>query len=62
MRGIEDGIARGAAVALLCDRNLSGRGVKTEFFGEVTTLPAGPAALALRTGAPLLIAAAYFTP
>jgi lauroyl/myristoyl acyltransferase len=62
MRGIEEGIARGAAVALLSDRDLSGRGVKTEFFGEETTLPAGPAALVLRTGAPLLLAGAYFTP
>ena len=62
MRGIEEGLARGAAVALLCDRDLSGRGVKTEFFGEITTLPAGPAALVLRTGAPLLLAGAYFTP
>jgi lauroyl/myristoyl acyltransferase len=62
MRGIEDGIARGAAVCLLSDRDLSGRGIKTEFFGEETTLPAGPAALALRTGAPLLLGASYFTP
>ena len=62
MRGIEEGIARGAAVCLLCDRDLSGRGIKTEFFGEETTLPAGPAALALRTEAPLLLGASYFTP
>ena len=62
MRAIEAGLARGAAVALLCDRDLSGRGVQTEFFGEDTTLPAGPAALALRTGAPLLLAGSYFTP
>ena len=62
MRGIEAGIARGAAVCLLCDRDLSGKGLKTEFFGEETTLPAGPAALALRTGAPLLLGAGYFTP
>jgi phosphatidylinositol dimannoside acyltransferase len=62
MKKIEEGIARGAAVSLLCDRDLSGRGIKTEFFGEETTLPAGPAALALRTGAPLLLAASYFTP
>ena len=61
MRGIEEGIARGAAVCLLCDRDLSGRGVRTEFFGEETTLPAGPATLALRTGAPLLLGASYFT-
>jgi phosphatidylinositol dimannoside acyltransferase len=45
---------------LLCDRDLTGGGVEVEFFGERTTLPAGPATLALRTGAPLLPAAVYF--
>jgi KDO2-lipid IV(A) lauroyltransferase len=32
-----------------------------EFFGETTTLPAGPATLALRTGAALLPVAIYDT-
>lgn len=41
-------------VALLCDRDIGGGGVEVEFFGEHTTLPAGPATLALRTGAALL--------
>jgi lauroyl/myristoyl acyltransferase len=49
-------------VCLLCDRDLAGDGVEVEFFGERTTLPAGPATLALRTGAALLPAAAYFEP
>ena len=31
-----------------------------EFFGERTKVPGGPALLALRTGAPLLPAAAFF--
>ena len=48
-------------VCLLCDRDLAGDGVEVEFFGERTTLPGGPATLALRTGAPLLPAAVYFT-
>jgi len=48
------------AVCLLCDRDLDGGGVAVEFFGERTTLPAGPATLALRTGAPLLPVAVYF--
>jgi KDO2-lipid IV(A) lauroyltransferase len=62
MRAIEAAVGRGAAVCLLCDRDLSRRGVPVSFFGEETTLPAGPGALALRTGAPLLIGACYFTP
>ena len=41
-------------VCLLCDRDLTGDGVEVEFFGERTTLPGGPATLALRTGAPLV--------
>jgi KDO2-lipid IV(A) lauroyltransferase len=49
-------------VCLLCDRDLVGDGVEVEFFGELTTLPAGPATLALRTGAPLIPTAAYFRP
>jgi KDO2-lipid IV(A) lauroyltransferase len=48
-------------LALLCDRDVAGGGVEVEFFGERTTLPAGPATLALRTGAPLVPATIYFT-
>lgn len=47
-------------VALLADRDIGGGGVGVEFLGEVTTLPAGPAALARRLGAPLLPTAIYF--
>ncbi len=49
-------------VCLLSDRDLTGDGVEVEFFGERTTLPGGPATLALRTGATLLPAAVYFRP
>jgi KDO2-lipid IV(A) lauroyltransferase len=49
-------------VCLVCDRDISGDGIEVEFFGEHTTLPAGPATLALRTGAPLLPTAVYFRP
>jgi KDO2-lipid IV(A) lauroyltransferase len=48
-------------VCLLSDRNIGGGGVEVEFFGERTTLPAGPATLALRTGAPILPVGVYFT-
>ncbi len=47
-------------LALLCDRDLNGTGPEVEFFGERTTLPGGPATLALRTGAPILPTAIYF--
>jgi KDO2-lipid IV(A) lauroyltransferase len=47
-------------VCLLSDRAIGGSGVEVEFFGERTLLPAGPATLALRTGAPLLPTAIYF--
>ena len=49
-------------LCLLCDRDIGGGGVEVEFFGERTTLPAGPATLALRTGAPVLPTAVYFRP
>ena len=47
-------------LALLSDRDLGGDGIEVEFFGERTTLPAGPAVLALRTGAPILPTAIYY--
>jgi KDO2-lipid IV(A) lauroyltransferase len=49
-------------VCLLCDRDIDRNGVEVEFFGERTTLPAGPAMLGLRTGAPVLPVAVYFRP
>jgi KDO2-lipid IV(A) lauroyltransferase len=60
MRQLEAAIADNKAVALLCDRDLKGRGVEVKFFGEVTTLPPGPATLAIKTGAPLFPVATYF--
>lgn len=52
----------GGLVGLLADRDIEGHGVEVELFGEVTTLPAGPATLALRTGATLITAAVYSGP
>jgi KDO2-lipid IV(A) lauroyltransferase len=43
-------------VALVADRDLAGDGVPVTMFGHATTLPAGPAMLALRTGKPLIMA------
>jgi lauroyl/myristoyl acyltransferase len=52
----------GAVVGLVSDRDLVGNGVEVEFFGERTTLPGGPATLALRTGAALLPLVVYSGP
>jgi KDO2-lipid IV(A) lauroyltransferase len=60
MRRLEGAIAANKAVALLSDRDLKGKGVAVEFFGEKTTLPPGPATLAVRTGAPLFPVGCYF--
>jgi phosphatidylinositol dimannoside acyltransferase len=46
-------------IALVADRDLKGRGVVVEMFGEERMLPSGPALLALTTGSPLLPAACY---
>lgn len=55
-------LRRGGLVGLLCDRDIVGGGVEVEFFGERTTLPGGPATLALRTGATLIAVAVYSGP
>jgi KDO2-lipid IV(A) lauroyltransferase len=49
-------------VCLLADRDVAGGGVPVTFFGEKTTMPAGPATLTLRTRAPILPTAVYFGP
>ena len=48
-------------VCLLSDRDIQGGGIEVEFFGERTTLPAGPATLGIRSGAPVIPVGVYFT-
>lgn len=55
-------LGEGRLVCLLGERDLSGRGVPVDFFGEPAALPAGPAKLAIETGAPLLPVHCWFTP
>ena len=47
-------LRRNGVVGLLCDRDLVGGGIPVTFFGEQTTMPAGPATLSLRTGAAII--------
>ncbi|MER7990666.1 phosphatidylinositol mannoside acyltransferase [Streptomyces noursei] len=44
----------GGLVCLVADRDLSSSGIRVTFFGEETKMPAGPAMLAVQTGAMLL--------
>src|ERR1700733_12615370 len=48
-------------VVLPCDRDATGSGIEVEFFGEKAKMMAGPAALAVQTGAALLPAVLWFT-
>lgn len=58
---ILDAVRAGHAVCMLSDRVVANASaVPVEFFGERTMLPAGPATIALRTGAPLVPVAVYF--
>ncbi|WP_433826225.1 phosphatidylinositol mannoside acyltransferase [Actinoplanes sp. CA-015351] len=50
----------GWVVPLLADRDLSRSGVEVEFFGGKTRMPAGPAILAIRTGAPIYAVELWF--
>ncbi len=52
----------GGLVGLLCDRDILNNGIEVEFFGERVTVPAGPATLALRTGAAIVPTACYTGP
>lgn len=52
----------GGAVCLLGDRDMTASGVEVDFFGERATMPAGPALLAIRTGAALLPVSLWHLP
>jgi len=58
-RELRDALARGEAVGLVADRDIAGGGLPVTLFGLPTTLPMGPAYLALEHGAPLHVAAIW---
>jgi lauroyl/myristoyl acyltransferase len=57
---LEERVRAAAVVPLLADRDLTPRGIDVDFFGGRTRMPAGPALLALRTGAPLYVVDMWF--
>jgi len=59
---LEQRLREGHLIALVADRDLSKSGVDVEFFGKPARMPAGPAVLALKTGAVFLTAFVNYTP
>jgi phosphatidylinositol dimannoside acyltransferase len=53
-------LREGRLVCLVCDRDLSASGVEVDFFGERARMAAGPAALAVETGAALMPVTLWF--
>jgi KDO2-lipid IV(A) lauroyltransferase len=51
---LADRLRAGGTLALLADRDLTATGLEVDFFGARARMPAGPAALALDTGAALV--------
>ena len=60
VRQIREALGHNRFVALVCDLE-QGPGVEVRFFGRRAIVPAGPAAFALKTGAPVLIVHTYAT-
>lgn len=53
-------LKEGGALALLADRDVTGKGIAVELFGGETTVPAGPVALAELTDSVLLPVVVFF--
>ena len=59
---LRERLEAGGTLCLMADRDLTPRGVDVTFFGARARMPAGPATLALATGAVLLPATLCFLP
>ncbi len=55
-----DRLRANRVVCLMAERDLTRTGVEVDFFGEPTRMPAGPAKLAIETGAALLPSHCWF--
>jgi KDO2-lipid IV(A) lauroyltransferase len=60
MEILEERVRSAYVVPLLADRDLSARGIEVTFFGGRTRMPAGPALLAIRSGAPLFVVSLWY--
>jgi len=55
----KESLRKNQMLCLLCDRNLKGSGVETQFFSEPTALPGGPALIALQEAVPIIPVGIY---
>ena len=55
VRRVLRAVRRGEFAGLMADRDFFHNGIPVEFFGAMTTLPAGPARIARDTGAPIVL-------
>jgi lauroyl/myristoyl acyltransferase len=60
-KALTTALAQGNVLALLADRDLTGRGIEVDMFGAPRRFPAGPAMLALSTGAPIVVVSSFET-
>lgn len=60
LRTLARRLSQGRVVALLGDRDISRNGIEVDLLGERACLPAGPALLAILTGAPLYPVGMWF--
>jgi KDO2-lipid IV(A) lauroyltransferase len=61
-RQLTDALSAGRFVALVADRDLTGRGIEVEMFGRARMIPTGPALLSVTTGAPLMVCPVFTMP
>lgn len=52
----------GGLVCLVADRDMTASGLEIDFFGETASVPSGPAALAVSTGAALMPVSLWYEP
>jgi phosphatidylinositol dimannoside acyltransferase len=57
---LADRLRAGKLAGLVCDRDVTGRGMEVEFFGEKARMMGGAAALAVQTGAALMPVILWF--
>jgi phosphatidylinositol dimannoside acyltransferase len=54
-RRLSEALAKNNMVALVADRDLTGKGLPVKMFGRTRKLPTGPALLSISSGAPVII-------